>query len=105
MTPIGLIPEKVELITMACCAPHNFLQSRFEASSIYTPPGSIDTEDPITHELQLGEWRSEPQATGFVPLARQGSNHCSTAAKQLRDNLCQYFNSMDGQVEWQWDIV
>ena len=44
MTPKGLVPEKVEVITMACCALHNFLRSR--AHSVYMPPGSIDTEDP-----------------------------------------------------------
>lgn len=56
MTPIGLVPEKVEVITMACCTLHNFLRSRVEAHSVYMPPGSYDMEDPITHAVQLGEW-------------------------------------------------
>ena len=105
MTLIGLKPEKVELVTMACCTLHNFLRSRVEASAVYIPPGSIHSEDPTTHELRLGDWQSEQQTTGLTPLGRQGSNHCSTAAKELRDQLCHYFNSAEGQVEWQWDIV
>lgn len=40
MTPIGLLPEKVEVITMVCCTLHNFLRSRVEAHSVYMPPGS-----------------------------------------------------------------
>ena len=104
MTPIGLIPEKVEVITMACCTLHNFLRSRVEAW-IYTPPGSLDAEDPRTHQLQLGVWHHEPQSTGLLPLARQGSNRCSSTAKDIRDQLCQYFNSKDSEVEWQQKMV
>ena len=105
MTPIGLISEKVEAINMACCVPHNFLRSRSEACSIYTPPQSIDTEDPETHALQLGEWHHGPESTGLLPLARQGSNRYSYMAKDIRDHLCEYFNSEVGAVEWQWKMV
>ena len=65
MTPMGLLAEKVEVITMACCSLHNFLRSRIEACCVYTPPGSLDTEDSYTHELQLGDWHYE--TTGLVP--------------------------------------
>ena len=105
MTPMGLVPEKVEVITMACCTLHNFLRSRVSTFSVYTPPGSLDTENHETYALQLGEWHCGPQSTGFLPLARQGSNRCSCTAKDIRDQLCQYFNSKEGEVEWQWNIV
>ena len=105
MTPIQLIAEKVEAITMACCVLHNFLRSRSETCSIYTPPGSIDTEDPETHAVQLGEWHHGQQSTGLLPLAKQGSNHYFYVVKDIRDQLCKYFNSEDGAVEWQWKIV
>ena len=45
MTPIALAPEKVETIVMACCSLHKILRSRCGACSIYTPQGSLDTED------------------------------------------------------------
>ena len=102
MTPIDLVPEKVEVITLACCTLHNYLRSRVEARSVYTPPGSMDTEHPLTHEIQLGQWHDEAQSTGLLPLARQGSNHYSSTAKET---LCTYFNSKEGEVPWQWDMV
>ena len=94
MTPIGLVLEKVEVITMACCTLHNFLRSCLEACSVYTPPRNLDTEDPLMHQVQLGEWHYGPQPRGVVRIARQGSNHYSSAAKD-------FFNSEDGEVEWQ----
>ena len=51
MTPIGLVPEKVEVITIACCTLHNYLRSRVESCSVHTPPGSMDTEHSMTHEI------------------------------------------------------
>ena len=105
MTPIGLIPEKVESITMACCTLHNYLRSRTEACALYTPPGSMDIEDPQTHVCQPGNWHNGPQPTGLATITRQGSNNYTLSAKNLRDQLCQYFNSKDGEVEWQKDMV
>ena len=37
MTPIALLQEKVETITIACCTLHNFLHSQAEAHTIYLP--------------------------------------------------------------------
>lgn len=102
MSPINLIPDKVEAITMACCALHNFLRSQTE---VYMPPGSVDREDPETHVVQPGEWHQGPQSTGFVQLARQGSNAYSKTAKDLRDQICKYFNAKEGEVSWQWNMI
>ena len=68
MTPIGIVPEKVEVITMACCTLHNFLRSCVEACSVYTPPRNLDTEDPLMHQVQLGEWHYGPQPCGVDQL-------------------------------------
>lgn len=105
MTPISLVPEKVETITMACCVLHNFLRSRSKARTVYMPPRSIDTEDTETHEVQPGEWHQGPQSTSFVPLTRKGSNRPSDAAKAIRDQLCRYFVSKEGEVSWQWKMI
>ena len=105
MTPIALLPDKVEIITMACCALHNFLRSWNAASAIYMPPGSVDMEDSVTHVVQPGDWHQGPQPTGLVPLTRQGSNRHSNAAKDIRNQLCQYFVSEEGQVPWQWNMI
>ena len=84
---------------------HNYLHSHVEARSVYTPPGSMVTEHPLTHEIQLGQWHDEAQSTGLVPLARQGSNHYSSTAKDLGETLRTYFNSKEGEVPRQWDMA
>ena len=88
MTPINLVPEKVETITLACCILHNFLRSKVVARSIYMPPGSVDTENANTHIVQCGQWHEGPQSTGLQPFAQQGSNRHSSSAKHLQDKLC-----------------
>ena len=55
LSPIALDPDKVELIAMACCSLHNFLRSRVAASNIYTPQGSLDSEDCETHAVVPGD--------------------------------------------------
>ena len=42
---------------------------------------------------------------GFVPIHRVGSNSYSKDAKTVRDSFCEYFNSNEGQVTWQRDMV
>ena len=105
MTPIPLAPEKVEKIVLACCCLHNLLRSKAGACNIYTPPGSIDNEDSITHLVQPGEWRQSPEPQGLKSLAQQGSNRYSNAAKELRDYLKDYYNSEEGAVPWQWNMI
>ena len=105
MTPINLIPEKVEIITFACCSLHNFLRSRKEACPIYMPPGSVDTENPITHIFEQGNWHQGPIATGFAPLKNQSGNMHTKSAKDNRNILSAYFSSKDGEVPWQWSVV
>lgn len=105
MTPIGLEPDKVTTIVLACCSLHNYLREQTISRSVYMPPGSVDGEDPDTHTLRQGEWRSQGNAQGWVGLAHQGSNHHSTAAKQLRNYLCDYFVSSSGEVSWQYNMI
>ena len=53
MTPISLCPEKVKVVTLASCLLHNYLCCHATAQTVYTPPASLDTEDPVTHELYV----------------------------------------------------
>ena len=105
MTPIGLAPEKVETIVLACCSLHNFLSSRLGSRTVYTSQGSLDAQDPETHALSPGDWRQEPQPQGLIPVERQGSNRPSNAAKELRHYLREYFNSDKGAVAWQNQMI
>ena len=94
MSPIPLVPEKVETITMACCALHNFhnfLRKKTSSRHIYTPPSSMDREDPSTHSVLPGDWRHDQQSC-LKPLSK-GSNRHSTEAKEIREQFCNYFIS------------
>ena len=105
MTPIALCPENVEKIVMAACSLHNFLRSKSDARNVYTPLGIADIEDMHTHDILPGQWRLQLNPEGLVPLAQQGSNRCTSTAKEIQKEFCEYFNSREGQVEWQWDKV
>ena len=105
MTPVRLAPEKVETVVLACCSLHNFLRSRQGSRCIYTPPGCMDTENGDTHRLTPGDWHSNGEPRGLIPMKKQGSNHYSTTAKAIRDYLCDYFISEDGAVPWQNDMI
>ena len=64
MTAFCLDPQ-----AMACCSLHNFLIKDLNGSQdVYIPPGSYDTEDPITHDIINGEWRDTQQL--WQPIAR-----------------------------------
>jgi len=105
MTPICLEPAKVESIVMASCTLHNYLREHTEAHSVYMPQGTLDTEDPITHSTQPGEWRKQQQSQSWVPLQRQGSNHHSNAAKRIRNHPCSFFVLQEGEVPWQYNMI
>ena len=105
MTPISLQPEKVEKSVMACCVLHNFLRAKVESSVIYMPPGSVDIEDPDTHGVRPGDWHKGQQATGLLPISHQAGNRHSNSAQAIRNQLCQYFNSLHGSVPRRWNMV
>ena len=105
MNPINLTPEKVETIVLTCCSLHNYLCSRAHSRSAYIPPGSCDREDTAAHAVIPGEWRQQPQPQGMAPLHRQGSNRHSNNATEIRQHLVNYFNSTDGSVSWQNNMI
>ena len=105
MTPIGLEPEKVETIVLACCSLHNYLSSRSTFRAVYSPQGSLDTEERDTYIVSPGDWRQQQQPQGLLPLVRQCGNRHTNAAKEVRDYLCMYFNSDQGSVPWQNNMI
>ena len=64
----------------------------------------MDSEDPQTHHLRPADWRKD-YVTLLVPLAQQGSNRYSEAAKRVRDMFCEYYSSEEGKVHWQDDMI
>ena len=98
MSTINLEPEKVENIVLACCSLHNFLISTNKTS--YMPEdineSMISNESPVTMQ----------QENEILPsIQQQGSNTYSVTAKEIRETICEYFNSEVGAVSWQLDKI
>ena len=103
--PINAKEGHVESYTKAAVALHNYLmRCRNQGSNQYCPAGFADVD--LRHQYREGEWRRVIQSdTGLSPVHRLGSNNYSKQAKTVRDTFCEYFNSREGQVPWQWDMI
>lgn len=88
--PIIAEPERAIIYTKAAIALHNFL--RTTESSIYCPPGFIDSEDGMGN-IVAGSWRDEVQTTGLDPVPRVGSNRFVYDPNILTP-VIKYFNIM-----------
>lgn len=88
---------KVEYIVLSCCALHNFL--RTECCEVYM--SGIDQEGQ-DHDTVPGRWREDP---GLQQASLPRTTNSTTHAKQLRNKLCQYFNSDTGAVPFQWGKI
>lgn len=89
-------PERVSKIVLTCCVLHNILIN----SNTYCPSGYADYFD-NNGELVEGEWRKSYNQ--MIPL--QGSSgRTSDKAKQIRNILKNYVNSIAGSVAWQQNI-
>jgi hypothetical protein len=98
LKPMLLSPERAELVVLASCALHNLLRVRYpHAMSRF-----MDFEDPVTHELTLGQWRSDET---MQQLNVMKGNNATKAAKAQREYICKYLNSPVGRVEWQDRMV
>jgi len=86
---IELHPSKVETATMAACCLHNFLLRNKESARCYTDDITVNEDAPVCNH------------STFKPMHKQGSNHTSRIASDIRDRFCAYFNSAAGSVPWQ----
>ncbi|XP_050510944.1 uncharacterized protein LOC126887446 [Diabrotica virgifera virgifera] len=82
-----LVPEKVKIVTLACCALHNFL--RHELKTKYT---GVNPERDINKKYTL--------ACG---LSAQGGNRPKKLAIEIREEFKEYVNGV-GSVSWQEDM-
>lgn len=86
MTKIALEPSKVETLTMAACALHNFMVDRQQICS------NVTRDDPNTED-----------AVGLGNLAVAGRPSMESA-RAVRDSFCQYLNN-EGAVTWQEQMI
>jgi len=94
-------PCKAQKIVAATCSLHNYMMKTIK--DIYCPPGCIDTYD-MDGNLIPGPFRSVlPSNSIFNTEAERndvGGRPLGDAVKQ-RDHLKFFFNSQEGQLDWQ----
>jgi hypothetical protein len=87
-------PERAELVVLAACSLHNLIRTRYPQLT----NNLLDAEDPLTHHVNMGEWRQGPIMTELDALK---GNNSTKAGKAYRQYLTQYFVSEAGSVPWQ----
>lgn len=93
--PLRQLPSRVSKIVLTCCVLHNLLIK----NKHYCPIGFADYYNE-NEELIEGEWRqNRQQLTSLQPLSGRG--RASQMAKNLRNHLKDYVNSIGGSVSWQ----
>jgi hypothetical protein len=95
LTTMQQKPKTVEGIVLACCIMHNLLISR-------NPADDGDREDPETHAMVDGEWRSD---NVLAAMEAQVGNTSTKAGKAQRDYMAEYYNGSIGSVPWQEDKI
>ena len=105
MSPMLVAPDKVENITLCCVALHNYLRSTAASRQAYTPEETFDVENHASGNIQSGNWHRNGPIAGWENLGVQRGNRYRLTAKAVRDELCKYFNSEEGNVPWQRRMV
>ena len=94
-------PENVEHHTRACIVLHNYFICNDKTH--YAGRGYSD-HIKSNGSLVNGGWRNE-QFNFFKDLPSKTGMNYSRDAKDVRDSFKTYFNSPEGSVPWQDDIV
>ncbi|XP_066589547.1 uncharacterized protein [Prorops nasuta] len=89
LNPILLSVEKVEIISYACVLLHNLLIE--EKVESYVPLNCRQENCEILNSI-------------LISLGRQGGNHSSGEARDVRDKFTTYFNTI-GAVPWQYNAI
>lgn len=98
--PIGLAPEKVDVIVKTTCVLHNWL--RKTSPKAYTPPGFLDEE--TGSGIRPGAWRETHTSGAFEDIFSQNHGNSTREAISVREQYCDYFNNR-GAVPWQENAI
>lgn len=94
---INLDVEKVQSITLACCALHNYIKQKDGKRYLF----EIDFENTADVTLTSGEWRQHVSVTN---LERCNVNRSNNQSLDIRNKFRDYFNT-NGFVPWQWEAI
>ena len=97
--------DTVTQITKAVVALHNFLMAQRSQDDPYNYCLLNYVDQEIAGKLNAGQWRKEADNGGMLSIGRSGSNNYSGNAKEIRERFKDYFNSDEGSVSWQFDMV
>lgn len=99
-TTINAKAENIDNVVKAVTILHNYCLTEMgsESNSLYCPPGFADSDG-----KENGGWRQEQ--VSLQSVGRLSSNNARIALYRTRDELADYFNSQEGAVEWQYDII
>ena len=97
LTTMHQHPDNITLITMCACVLHNLILIRYPHANLY-----VDSEDPDTHDLIPGGWRTDRHLQGLLPLT---GHHTQKDAKDQQDYLSHYYVSPAGAVLWPEKLV
>lgn len=95
--PLRQMPGRASKIVLTCCVLHNLLLQ----NKIYCPHGYADYFSK-TGELIEGEWRKN--YSEMTPLNNTCTGRFPQGAKQNRDKVKNFVNSIYGRVPWQDNI-
>lgn len=93
---IHLPVEKIEILTFAACALHNFIRTEegIEANL-------IDIENTNSVQIHSGSWRNKVLITG---LQKTIGNRSGEEGRTVRDKYTTYFNTV-GSLPWQLEAI
>ncbi|KAL0868281.1 hypothetical protein ABMA27_007811 [Loxostege sticticalis] len=101
MNAIDMTPEKVDCVTLAACALHNWLR---KTSDMYITQRCVDFEDIQQGVVIPGAWRAQlRRALEGIPPTRY-SNHASRQAEAIRNTYAQLFETTEA-VLWQDHMI
>jgi len=101
--PLIQSPTSTVNIVLSVCVLHNFLMSKQGSQSSYLEPGLLETESTDTHEVWCGMWREEGMpSTNLLQL--QSQPHPSSQ-NSTRNELREFFMTLQGEISWQYKHI
>ena len=98
--PIIAKVEKAVLITRTACCLHNYLQTNKNDWRV-----NLLVDNETNGVLTPGSWRAEGAATNLTSIGQISSKNSSNTAKEVRQVYTTYFNSAQGSLPWQAQVV